>query len=88
MGMKMKGPQTGRFPVAEQTGRKHQETDADSGKDGRMNTKYCGHIIPGVAPGSIGEELELEPGDVLFSSGADQYFRADDESRTPLSDAK
>ncbi len=63
----MKGPQTGRFPVAEQTGRKHQETDADSGKDGRMNTKYCGHIITGVAPGSIGEELELEPGDVLLT---------------------
>ena len=29
--------------------------------------KYTGHKITAVAPGSIGEELELEPGDLLLT---------------------
>ena len=29
--------------------------------------KYQGHKITAVAPGSIAEELELEPGDVLLT---------------------
>ena len=29
--------------------------------------KNQGHKITAVAPGSIGEELELEPGDILLS---------------------
>ena len=32
-----------------------------------MNLKNRGHKITAVAPGSIGEELELEPGDVLLT---------------------
>ena len=32
-----------------------------------MKRKAQGHKIAGVAPGSIGEELELEPGDRVLS---------------------
>ena len=32
-----------------------------------MKLKNRGHKITAVAPGSIGEELELEPGDVLLT---------------------
>ena len=32
-----------------------------------MKLKNKGHKITAVAPGSIGEELELEPGDVLLT---------------------
>ncbi len=33
----------------------------------RINVKRKGHKITAVAPGSIGEELELEPGDILLA---------------------
>ncbi len=33
----------------------------------REKLKYQGHKITQVAPGSIGEELELEPGDILLT---------------------
>lgn len=36
-------------------------------KKDKVNIAYMEHIVSAVAPGSIAEELEIEPGDVLVS---------------------
>ena len=39
---------------------------------GDIQLKKKGHTITKVAPGSIGEELELEPGDILLTIDGDE----------------
>ena len=41
------------------------ENEKDHREEAFVKTR--GHVITAVAPGSIGEELELEPGDILLS---------------------
>ena len=33
----------------------------------KQDGQLTGHVIDGIEPGSIAEELELEPGDMLVS---------------------